>query len=115
MAKLTLGQVGKTKPIQTQYKPNSNPTSEKRKMNVSNVITKDYANKSQSEPKAKQAQSKPKKPNFSRRSLWRSRIKPNPPDPNNRLKTLIRHPENMHQKKLNIFQKNPCKGKTNNT
>jgi len=102
MANWTLGQVGKTKPIQSQfkantnpiqsqYKPNSNPSSEKSKMNVSNVITKNYANKSQFEPKAKQIQSKP--------------IKPNIPNPNNHVKKHVWPPEQKIQKKLNIFQK----------
>ena len=46
----TLGQVGKTKPIQTQYKPNSKPI------------------KPKTNPKQTQF-----KPNLSRRSLWRRR------------------------------------------
>jgi BASS family bile acid:Na+ symporter len=50
----TLGGVGKTNPIQTQYKPNSKPI--------------------QSQLKPKQTQFKP---NLSRRSLWQSRNKPN--------------------------------------
>ena len=35
----------KTNPIQTQYKPNTNPISRRPEMNVSSVITKDYKNR----------------------------------------------------------------------
>ncbi len=41
MKNWTLGQVEKTNPIQTQYKPNLR----KAKMNVNSIITKDYRKK----------------------------------------------------------------------
>jgi len=34
----------KTKPIQTQYKPKTNPIPERPKMNVTSILTKDYEN-----------------------------------------------------------------------
>jgi hypothetical protein len=75
----------------SRIKPNScphqcgGPISEMLKMNVNKVLTKDYENKSHFAAKAKQTQSCPSsvwrdKPNLSRRSLWRSRIKSNPQD-----------------------------------
>jgi hypothetical protein len=39
-----LRRAGKTKPIQTQYKPKTNPIPEKPKMNVTSILTKDYEN-----------------------------------------------------------------------
>ena len=49
------------KPIQTQYKPKTNPISEKAKMNVNCFITKGYENILRFRAKAKQTQYKPKK------------------------------------------------------
>ena len=40
-----LADVAKTKPIQSQYKPNTNPIPEKPKMNLNFYSTKDYENK----------------------------------------------------------------------
>jgi len=42
--KTGLSDKGKTKPIQTQYKANTNPIPEKPKMNVTSILTKDYEN-----------------------------------------------------------------------
>jgi len=39
-----LRRCGKTKPIQSQYKANTNPIPEKPKMNVTSILTKDYEN-----------------------------------------------------------------------
>jgi hypothetical protein len=58
------------KPKQSQTKP----IYEKAKMNVTSIITKGYENKPRFRAKTEQTQYKP---NLSRRSLWRSRIKPN--------------------------------------
>ncbi len=57
-----------TKPIQTQNKPNLLDS----QMNVNKVLTKDYENDNAFRPHEN-------KPNLSRRSLWRSRNKPNFP------------------------------------
>ncbi len=35
---------GKTNPIQSQYKANTNPIPERPKMNVTSILTKDYEN-----------------------------------------------------------------------
>jgi len=51
--------VGKNKAKQSQFKPNSNPISERPKMNVTSIITKVYENKSLLRPSAKQTQNKP--------------------------------------------------------
>jgi len=84
MKKWTLGQVGKTNPKRTQTNPNepkSCPPSvwriKKAEMNVTSIITKAYENISnwaicENEPKTN-----PIKANLSRRSLRRSRNKPN--------------------------------------
>ncbi len=53
----------KTKPIQTQYKANSNPIPEKPKMNVTSILTKDYENERLQAPK-KQTQFKPNQTQF---------------------------------------------------
>jgi len=45
---LPIGHLVKTNPIQTQYKPNTNPIKpnpKKAKMNISSFITKDYRKK----------------------------------------------------------------------
>ncbi len=39
-----LADMAKTKPIQTQYKANTNPIPKKPKMNVTSILTKDYEN-----------------------------------------------------------------------
>jgi len=46
-----LADAAKTKPIQTQYKANSNPIPEMPKMNVTSILTKHYENKPPSGPK----------------------------------------------------------------
>jgi len=64
--------MGKTNPIQTQYKPNqtqSNPISQKAKMNVSYIITKGYENKPHFWTKSKQTQYKPKQTQFQRQKM----------------------------------------------
>ncbi len=40
-----LRRAGKTNPIQTQYKANTNPIPEMSKMNVTSILTKDYEEK----------------------------------------------------------------------
>ncbi len=60
--KTGLSDKGKTNPIQTQYKPNSNPICRKAKMNVTSILTKDYENKPPSnstKTNPKQTQSNP--------------------------------------------------------
>jgi hypothetical protein len=42
--KTGLSDKGKTNPIQTQYKPKTNPIPERPKMNVTSILTKDYEN-----------------------------------------------------------------------
>ncbi len=64
--KTGLSDKGKTNPIQTQFKANTNPIPEKPKMNVTSILTKDYENETafrlrQNKPKTnpKQTQSNP--------------------------------------------------------
>jgi len=66
--KKTLGQRGKNKPKTNPIQSQSNPISEKAKMNVTSIIAKGYENKPRFRAKAKQTQykpnSNPNKPNF---------------------------------------------------
>jgi len=59
--------------LNTNYMQNK-PNLLNAQMNVSKVLTKNYENKPRLPAPAKQTQYEP---NLSRRSLWRSRIKPN--------------------------------------
>ncbi len=54
-----LADAAKTNPIQSQYKPNTNPIPEMSKMNVTSILTKDYENERPRTP-PKQTQFKPK-------------------------------------------------------
>ncbi len=65
----------KTNPIQTQYKANTNPIPERPKMNENLFATKVYENITTFRLEQNKPNTNPIKPNLSRRSLWRSRIK----------------------------------------
>ncbi len=56
--------VGKTNPIQSQYKPNTNPIPEKPKMNVNSFITKDYRKKDDFAVQKNKPKTNPLKPNL---------------------------------------------------
>jgi len=58
--KKTLGERGKNKPKTNPIQTQTNPISEKAKMNVTSIITKGYENKPHFCVKAKQTQFKPK-------------------------------------------------------
>jgi len=58
--KKTLGERGKNKPKTNPIQTQTNPITEKQKMNVNKVLTKRYENKSHFWVKAKQTQFKPK-------------------------------------------------------
>ena len=77
-----------------QNKPNFTDA----QMNVTPLFTRDYKNKLPLRASGKQTQTNPI-----------------PPDRNKRSKTLVWPPIHMHQKKIEYFSKNPCKGRTNNT
>ena len=59
-----LADAAKTKPIQSQYKANTNPIPEKPKMNVTSILTKDYENEIAFRPQKNKPNSNPIKPNF---------------------------------------------------
>jgi len=79
--KNTLGELGKNKPnsnpIQTQFKPNSNPISQRVKLMRSVYLQRIMKNNAD----MGYEKTNPNKPNLSRRSLWRSRIKTNDSQP----------------------------------
>jgi hypothetical protein len=76
-----------TNPIQTQYKANfirhslgeggTKPIPERPKMNENLFATKVYENITTFRLEQNKPNTNPIKPSLSRRSLWRSRIKPN--------------------------------------
>ena len=64
-----LADAGKTKPKQTQYKPNSNPIPERPKMNANAFSQKDYENETAFRPQKNKPNSNPIKPNFRQKML----------------------------------------------
>ncbi len=66
-----LRRAGKTNPIQTQYKANTNPIPEKPKMNVTSILTKDYRKKGDFAVQKNKPKTNPIKPNLeSCKNIW---------------------------------------------
>jgi len=59
-----LRRAGKTNPIQSQYKPKTNPIPEKPKMKLNSYSTKDYENETAFRPQKNKPNTNPIKPNL---------------------------------------------------